>query len=607
MLKHFPAIIATLVVFVAATARADTPALFDPNRHMRVDEVRPGMKGYGLTVFQGTKIDRFDVEVVSVLHKFNPKYDVVLIRCTGEKLEHTGPVSGMSGSPIFLRDEQGRERMIGAFAYGWPMVKDPIAGVQPIEYMLSFPTKATGGDGVVGGMIKQPNAPKAEGKIHWSLAESSDFRKLIGLEPSRATSSIRATAPRALSAGSENADQMQPLVTPLLATGLPSPLVEKFGAIFRENGLALLQAGGGAGNSDENSSAKIEPGSVLASPILTGDMELSAVGTCTEVVGDYVVGFGHPFNNEGKIELPFSSGEIQGVVARLDQSFKLGSASKVRGTLINDQIFGVAGKFGEAPPMIPIDFRVSYTDGTRDAEYHFNAAQHAKLTPLVASLALNAAISSARDLPQYHTIEYALNLEFANGKSIKLSNVDVNVEPMILLMMLGLPMQAASENPFERVAIKRVEGTIKVTPQARSAQILYVNVPKLKYRPGETLKAYVNYRPFRAAESIMPIELELPRDLPDGTYRLVVSDWQRYFGDEIASEPFKFSAENATEVFAVLTTRCRCGTTRFTCASCDRQMAWRWDALRCRDCLRRADRCCWAPVEAIPRRSSALR
>src|SRR3982750_2489853 len=105
MLKYFPAIIAALVLFVGTTARADTPALFDPNRHMRVDEVRPGMKGYGLTVFQGTKIDRFDVEVVSVLHKFNPKYDVVLIRCTGEKLEHTGPVSGMSGSPIFLRDE----------------------------------------------------------------------------------------------------------------------------------------------------------------------------------------------------------------------------------------------------------------------------------------------------------------------------------------------------------------------------------------------------------------------------------------------------------------------------------------------------------------------
>ena len=129
-----------------ATARADAPSpappaptLFDPARHMRVAEVRPGMTGYGLTVFKGSKIEKFDVEVVSVLRNFNPQDDVVLIRCKGEYLEHVGSVAGMSGSPIYLRDAQGRDRMIGAFAYGWPLTKDPVAGVQPIEYMLALP------------------------------------------------------------------------------------------------------------------------------------------------------------------------------------------------------------------------------------------------------------------------------------------------------------------------------------------------------------------------------------------------------------------------------------------------------------------------------------
>src|SRR6185436_1608569 len=127
---------------VCCAARADSPRpapLFDPARHMHVSEVRPGMKGYGLSVFSGTKIERFDVEVVSVLKNFNPKYDVVLIRCGGANLEHTGAIAGMSGSPIYLADEQGRERMIGAFAYGWPLLKDALAGVQPIEYMLELP------------------------------------------------------------------------------------------------------------------------------------------------------------------------------------------------------------------------------------------------------------------------------------------------------------------------------------------------------------------------------------------------------------------------------------------------------------------------------------
>jgi hypothetical protein len=145
------------VACVTAGARAEAPApaagapLFDPTRHMRVSEVREGMTGYGLSVFRGTKIERFDVKVISILRNFNPKYDVILVECKGANLEHTGPIAGMSGSPIYLKDDRGRERMVGAFAYGWPMMKDPVGGVQPIEYMLRMPEAKEGaGDGAVG-------------------------------------------------------------------------------------------------------------------------------------------------------------------------------------------------------------------------------------------------------------------------------------------------------------------------------------------------------------------------------------------------------------------------------------------------------------------------
>ncbi|HEY1921413.1 MAG TPA: SpoIVB peptidase S55 domain-containing protein, partial [Tepidisphaeraceae bacterium] len=86
-------------------ALADSPAnssLFDPAKYMRVSEVRPGMKGYGLSVFSGTKIEQFDVEVVDVVKNFNPKYDAILVRCPGDFLKETGPIAGMSGSPIYL-------------------------------------------------------------------------------------------------------------------------------------------------------------------------------------------------------------------------------------------------------------------------------------------------------------------------------------------------------------------------------------------------------------------------------------------------------------------------------------------------------------------------
>src|SRR5688500_3051810 len=120
----------------AVPAPSTRPAsAFDPARHMRVDEVKAGMRGVGLSVFRGTQIEQFDVEVVSVLENFNPKHDVILVRCAGANLEHTGSIAGMSGSPVYLFGPDGRARMAGAFAYGWPLMKDPVGGVQPIEYM----------------------------------------------------------------------------------------------------------------------------------------------------------------------------------------------------------------------------------------------------------------------------------------------------------------------------------------------------------------------------------------------------------------------------------------------------------------------------------------
>ncbi|HEY3767522.1 MAG TPA: SpoIVB peptidase S55 domain-containing protein, partial [Candidatus Angelobacter sp.] len=102
---------------------------------MKVDEVRPGMKGVGYTVFQGTQPEPMGVEVLGVLRNLNgPKSDVVLVKLTGEKAEFTGVVAGMSGSPVYING-----KLLGAIAYRiGQFSKEPIAGVTPIEQMLEI-------------------------------------------------------------------------------------------------------------------------------------------------------------------------------------------------------------------------------------------------------------------------------------------------------------------------------------------------------------------------------------------------------------------------------------------------------------------------------------
>jgi hypothetical protein len=519
---------------------------------MLVSEIKEGMTGYGLSVFKGTRLDRFDVKVLSILRNFNPKYDVVLIECKGANLEHTGAIAGMSGSPIYLKDDQGRDRLIGAFAYGWPMMKDPIAGVQPIEYMLSIPADrpATQPSGAAKSKLAGSGEPDAKPHIHWSLIDA-----LPGVPaPFAAAASIKA-APRT----SVDPLHLKPLATPLMSSGLPPRVMEQFNALLGASGLVAVQAGGiggGGAGGGEGPAPKLEPGSVLAVPLVTGDTEMTAIGTCTDIIsmpgGDRVLGFGHAFNNEGPIVLPMGSGRINAVIANLATSFKIGALSDITGTLVADQTVGVGGRIGEVPAMAPMDLNVTYTDGSAAARYHFNLAVHPKLTPMLLAATVAAAVSGTHDLPQFHTVDYDLDLSFSDGHSIHLANSTVNVQVADLFNEIGMPVMVAAENPFEKVALRKLSGTIKVSPEAREARIISVTVPRLKYQPGEPIRIFLAYRPFRGGELMLPLDFDLPRDLPDGAYQLVITDWQLYLEGEKLLRPFRFTADSGEEMFAAL-------------------------------------------------------
>ena len=273
---------AVLVPLLSTHSYAQTKptSLFDPARHMRVSEVKPGMKGYGLSVFLGTKIEKFDVEVISILKNFNPKTDVILIKFGGDNLEHNLAIAGMSGSPIYLFDESGKARMVGAFAYGWPFQKDPIAGVQPIEYMLKLP-------GELGVPTSQPSRSRpvesfplgGKGAIHKSIAgrpirwSLSDSVLLPGMKtaprgyPLASLNSL-APNPELLTAGGES--RMMPLATPLMIGGISPRVLKEMDPLFRAYGFMHVCRRGVAGLQARIQQKKCRSnlGSVLGVPLV---------------------------------------------------------------------------------------------------------------------------------------------------------------------------------------------------------------------------------------------------------------------------------------------------------------------------------------------------
>lgn len=531
-----------MVVAFAGLTRADVQpkSLFDPARDISVSEVRPGMKGYGLTVFSGTKIEKFDVVVVDVIKDFNPKYDAILIRCPQEFLKNTGPIEGMSGSPIFLYDDTGRARLAGAFAYGWPFAKDCLAGVQPIQYMLQLPTSYSPN-------AVPANPPMTVGASGHMIARRWSLNQ-VPMRPWGRPIPMSRSAPAAGSG-----IRMKALATPLMVGGANAITLARIAPLFAGSGLVPMQAGSGTGSlAASGDPPHLEPGSVLAVPLLTGDMEMTAVGTCTEIIGDRIFGFGHSFNNEGPIDLPIGAGSIATVVANLETSFKLGFISGTSGALYTDQTVGVAGKVGSTAPMAPLQFRIIYDDGSLDETYHFSAALHPKLTPLIAATAVQMVLTGEKNLPEYHTVNYDMTAKFADGHTIRVNNCSVNGDGSEVVADLALPLIAAADNPFAYVPITQLSGTFHISADARAADILSVTIPRTKYEPGETIKGYVSYLPFHADQAIVPITFDLPHDLTDGQYQLVVSDWTRYLEDERTANPYKFNAENVGEMFSVI-------------------------------------------------------
>src|SRR2546423_4678944 len=93
------------------------------------------MKGVAYPVFEGTKPEPMDLEVLGVLKNANgPKSDLILVRLKGTKPEYTGVVAGMSGSPVYIDG-----KLVGALSYRiGQFSKEPIAGVTPIAQMLEI-------------------------------------------------------------------------------------------------------------------------------------------------------------------------------------------------------------------------------------------------------------------------------------------------------------------------------------------------------------------------------------------------------------------------------------------------------------------------------------
>ena len=513
----------------ASTAEVD---LFDEDQHIRTRDVTVGMTGHGLSVFRGTEIERFEVEVIGILRNSEQiDTDVVLIRCSGANLEHTGPVAGMSGSPIYLNCPDGKTRLLGAFAFGWPASKDPIAGVQPIEQMLQARR-----------LTSRAAPPKARPQAVFNLA-----RGWLDKPFGSAALDRLLTEPAAMGGGTQLAALPIPLGIGGLQTGSPLPArLAGFGP------LVPMQAGAATGPADEV--AEIAPGSPLIVPVVQGDLNVAATGTCTAVIDGRVFGFGHPMNGDGSTSLPFTGGQIDATIATQQISFKLGRPGPIVGTLDADIAAGVAGVLGEAPEMADVSLTVAGPDAV-ERRYDFRVADHPQLTLVGLLTAMQAALDFAGSGDPEGGTQWSATYVFEGGHDMQLADLSANatgINPALPGVLM--PVMTLQNSPFGRVPLERLEIRVETIPadDFEAATLVGLTTPTRRVERGGTLGLDLELRADDGGLTNRRVELDLPADLAPGTYMLSLSDSATALQEQAMRSPYLFEARDNAGIFSAL-------------------------------------------------------
>jgi len=517
------------IVTIPAAALGQAPKFFP------VSEIRPGMKGTGRTVFQGTAIEDFQVEVLGVLKNYGPKQDMILARLSGGPLEKTGVVQGMSGSPVYIDG-----RLIGAVAFAFPYATQSVAGIQPIEQMT----------GVLDEMpaITAPKGVPASASHPLESPAAFVYRIVEKLKEGRPIQEL--FSPLISPASVPSSTSLVQLQTPLFLSGVTSVAAQQFSSFF--SGLGFNPVQGGAAGTVANVgpvSNRLEPGSTVSAELVRGDMNISANGTVTYVDGNKVYAFGHPFLSAGPISVPMSTAYVISLLPKLDTSIKLAFPVDVVGAFQQDRSTGIFGTMGDKPNMIPVALDVrSSTNATN--HYDVEVANDRYLTPILMNYAVvNAITASERGVGEM-TLSVTGEVHIRNNDSVKIATMfsgDGN-GPSAATAAAVAPIQYLVTGGYDGLIIDKVDFQIVSTDRKTLATLDRITVDRNEIRPGETVALSALMREPNGQTFIERYSVLIPTGLPAGTVQLLVGDGTTMTGMELKRSPSGIPMDLATVI-----------------------------------------------------------
>src|SRR5436309_2928865 len=527
-----------------------------------LDQVRAGLKGVGRTVFEGDRIDEFQVEILGVLkNAVAPKQDLILARLSGGPLEKTGVIAGMSGSPVYIEG-----KLVGAVARAFPFAKEAITGITPIEQMVQVvpeavrasaptagqPTGSTqvashaavpfeGGPGTSATSVGQQTRPR-------HLAASKGFRIVLGPRGSWDTARLipqedehppwERLLPATSTAGDGSAGSLQlpglALQLPLRFGGFSSELIQSYAPVFRAMGFEPMAGGILSGSGPEESSktsseagAAIEPGSMVSLFLVRGDLNLNADCTVTYRQGDHIYACGHQLLVAGPLAIPFAHSNVLLTVPSLASSFKIDAPGPSVGSIHQDRFSAIYGVVGDKAAMIPVHFELDSTLNTK-ARYNFELIQDPFLSPFLLNISLVSALGSTERMVGPATLQVKGQIHLSTGDSVDLEDVvsgHINAANAASFAV-STPLSHVLSSGFADLFVKGIDVSVVSLTELRSATLDQVWSTKLEVRPGDHIEVTAVLRMPSGESVTQKIPVDIPESVTDKHLTLVVGSGQ---------------------------------------------------------------------------------
>ena len=520
-----------LSVIIFSTLIIFSDSFFSENEShfFPLDQIEPGMKGIGRTVFQGSEIEEFDVEILGILKNIGPGQDAILTRLSGGPLEKTGVLAGMSGSPVYVKGQ-----MIGAVAFAFPFSKEPIAGVTPIEQMISN--------------FEQSEPPIQVKPIQIEVSSIAPHHT-VSLKISKMTSDLNAKLTPIFSVSESLLQRMEfptfmrgqrlrYIDTPLILSGATSQAADWFSSFLKPYGMSILQSGGVISeltNSELVEGSDIGPGSSIAVQLIRGDLgfSASASGTVTYRQGNKIYAFGHPWFSLGPVELPFSKAQVISLLPNLSTSFKIAVSTDLVGSITQDRSQGLYGMVGMKPKLIPLIVNLNSSRNS-SLTFRYELVNDKLLTPFLTNFTILNTINSQERAFGDSTIQIAGKISLKGFPDIKIENLfsgETNSQMLASLSMLD-PLNYLLNSGFDDINIQRISVDISSIDEKKITYLDRVWTERENVFPGETLNLSIFLRNTKGEEYIEKIPVLIPENVTAGHLFVTIADGRTLTAEE---------------------------------------------------------------------------